>query len=79
MYFPLTVLAALATLTSAAPGGYKGCAPGSYQCTSDAAGWQVCNTSHQWVYAGACPPETSCKFYEPSKSPYCVPAGFKFP
>ncbi|KAJ4157648.1 hypothetical protein NW754_009294 [Fusarium falciforme] len=25
------------------------------------------------------PPYTSCIFYKPSKSPYCVPPKFKFP
>lgn len=30
-------------------------------------------------YGGDCPPDTVCKFFEPSKSPYCVPPDFEFP
>ncbi|CAM1506092.1 Fc.00g057330.m01.CDS01 [Cosmosporella sp. VM-42] len=78
MKFTLAAVLALAACASAAPKP-KGCTPGTYACTPDALGWQVCNTSRKWVFAGTCPPETSCKFYEPSHSPYCVPAGFKFP
>ncbi|KAJ4185686.1 hypothetical protein NW767_003084 [Fusarium falciforme] len=70
-------VAALATLGAASPP--KGCTPGTYSCTGDAKGWQVCDVTRTWVFAGACPPYTSCIFYKPSKSPYCVPPKFKFP
>jgi hypothetical protein len=26
-------------------------------------------------FAGNCPPNTVCEFYQPSGSPYCVPPG----
>ncbi|KAM5348976.1 hypothetical protein ACJ41O_008799 [Fusarium nematophilum] len=74
---------ALATLGAASPAPGKpappGCTPGTYACTPDTKGWQVCGVDRKWVFAGACPPYTSCVFYKPSKSPYCVPPGFKFP
>ncbi|KAF5005666.1 hypothetical protein FDECE_7900 [Fusarium decemcellulare] len=55
------------------------CKPGTYSCTPDAKGWQVCDVTGKWVFAGICPPKTGCVFYKPSASPYCVPPGFKFP
>ncbi|KAH6885281.1 hypothetical protein B0T10DRAFT_492351 [Thelonectria olida] len=72
------LIAAMAAFgaAEAAPGKY-GCQPGTYQC-SGKTGWQVCNTSGVWVNGGTCPPKTICKFYPPSKSPYCVPPGFQF-
>ncbi|KAF4982949.1 hypothetical protein FZEAL_1519 [Fusarium zealandicum] len=75
------VVAALATLGAASPAPTKphGCTPGTYRCTSDAKGWQVCDTSNKWVFAGYCPLKTGCVYYKPSKSPYCVPPGFEFP
>ncbi|VUC20888.1 unnamed protein product [Clonostachys rosea] len=59
------------------------CSPGTYACTyntkSGAPGWKVCNAGGKWEYGEDCPPNTLCKFYEPSKSPYCVPRYYEFP
>jgi hypothetical protein len=41
-------VAALATLGAATPTP-KGCTPGTYSCTPDATGWQVCNVDRTWV------------------------------
>ncbi|KAF4333302.1 hypothetical protein FBEOM_12888 [Fusarium beomiforme] len=73
--FPLlTLMAALAAATPAP----KGCTPGTYSCTPDLKGWQVCNVDRTWVFAGACPPNTGCLFNKQNSSPYCVPPGFHF-
>lgn len=40
-------VAALATLGAASPP--KGCTPGTYSCTPDAKGWQVCDVTRTWV------------------------------
>ncbi|KAJ3454643.1 hypothetical protein FSOLCH5_003654 [Fusarium solani] len=76
MKFTITLMAAFASIAAAAS---KECTPGTYACTSDAKGWQVCDVSGKFVLAGSCPPSTSCKFFQASKSPYCVPPDFKFP
>ncbi|KAK2473373.1 hypothetical protein H9L39_15548 [Fusarium oxysporum f. sp. albedinis] len=55
-----------------------GCTPGTYSCTADLKGWQVCNVDRTWVFAGACPPNTACLFNKQNGSPYCVPPGFHF-
>ncbi|CAG9940901.1 unnamed protein product [Clonostachys rosea f. rosea IK726] len=59
------------------------CSPGTYECTfnpkSGAPGWKVCSSSGKWEYGGDCPPNTVCKYYTPSKSPYCVPRYYEFP
>ncbi|KAI8648658.1 hypothetical protein NCS57_01477600 [Fusarium keratoplasticum] len=90
------VVAAFASVAAAAPSGVKAsmaCTPGTYACTSDAKGWQVCtiyglsgnitgqpgNITGHFVFAGTCPSGTSCQFLQASKSPYCVPPGFKLP
>ncbi|KAL7762488.1 hypothetical protein ACKLNR_009023 [Fusarium oxysporum f. sp. zingiberi] len=80
MKFAIT-LAALASLAAATPldASTSSCKPGTYSCTPDKTGWQVCDVSHKYVAAGVCPPGTSCVFYKKSASPYCVPPGFKFP
>ncbi|CAG7563241.1 unnamed protein product [Fusarium equiseti] len=56
--------------------------PGTYSCTPDSKGWQVCNVDHSWVvsilFAGVCPPKTACLFNKVNGSPYCVPPGFHF-
>ncbi|KAJ4060454.1 hypothetical protein NW761_002501 [Fusarium oxysporum] len=80
MKFAIT-LAALASLAAATPldASTSSCKPGTYSCTPDSAGWQVCDVNHKYVAAGVCPPGTSCVFYKKSASPYCVPPGFKFP
>ncbi|KAJ9138055.1 hypothetical protein NKR19_g7945 [Coniochaeta hoffmannii] len=77
--FFATILALAAAATAAPTLEARACAPGTYSCTTDAKGWQVCDVSGKWVYAGGCPPDTHCEFYVPSASPYCVPAGFVFP
>ncbi|KAH6960095.1 hypothetical protein BKA56DRAFT_680351 [Ilyonectria sp. MPI-CAGE-AT-0026] len=81
MKFTVALITALASVTTAAPGGKprQACTPATYACTSDATGWQVCDVSGKFVFAGSCPPGTSCQFFQASKSPYCVPPGFKFP
>ncbi|CAH0016783.1 hypothetical protein V2G26_016965 [Clonostachys chloroleuca] len=74
--------ASLFALASAAPNPNPGCQPGTYSCTTapgGGPGWQTCDVNGQWVFSGSCPPNTVCKFYPPSKSPYCVPPDFKFP
>jgi hypothetical protein len=40
-------VAALATLGAASPP--KGCTPGTYSCTPDTKGWQVCDVTRTWV------------------------------
>ncbi|TXB95420.1 hypothetical protein FocTR4_00016595 [Fusarium oxysporum f. sp. cubense] len=55
---PLLTMAAFA----AAVPTPKGCTPGTYSCTADLKGWQVCNIDRTWV----------------NGSPYCVPPGFHF-
>ncbi|KAK7209853.1 hypothetical protein V2G26_017031 [Clonostachys chloroleuca] len=59
------------------------CSPGTYECTfnpkSGTPGWKVCSSSGKWEYGGDCPPNTVCKYYAPSKSPYCVPRYYEFP
>ncbi|KAI5467933.1 hypothetical protein BGZ63DRAFT_419595 [Mariannaea sp. PMI_226] len=78
MKFSTVIVAAIATFASAeASPNYRPCTPGTYQC-SQTNGWNVCDTSGRWVNGGTCPPKTVCKFYPPSKSPYCVPPGFQF-
>ncbi|KAK3371933.1 hypothetical protein B0H63DRAFT_563448 [Podospora didyma] len=57
---------------------YKhGCKPGTYACAKNpktgGAGWKVCNTSKQWVYAGDCPWKSYCYFNKTNGSPYCIP------
>lgn len=52
MQFFIVAISALASLAAAAPnypppGGE--CTPPSYQCLSDASGWQVCSAQGQWV------------------------------
>ncbi|KAG5655380.1 hypothetical protein KAF25_006883 [Fusarium avenaceum] len=79
MKLATTLLAIMATFvaTEASPDyGDVGCEPGTYQCDGTT-GWEVCDTSAVFVFAGSCPPETVCKFFEGSKSPYCVPPDFE--
>ncbi|KAB5560227.1 hypothetical protein GE09DRAFT_83110 [Coniochaeta sp. 2T2.1] len=77
------IVLALAAAVSAAPAvearDPPACTPATYSCLADTTGWQVCDVSGNWVFAGNCPPDTHCEFYAPSGSPYCVPAGFQFP
>ncbi|KFH46157.1 hypothetical protein ACRE_030120 [Hapsidospora chrysogenum ATCC 11550] len=84
MKFFSIIVASLAAVAAASPRSPpKRCTPGTYSCTTNpdtgGPGWRVCNTSRKWVFAGDCPPDTVCKFYPPSKSPYCVPPDFEFP
>ncbi|KAK1763611.1 hypothetical protein QBC33DRAFT_562729 [Phialemonium atrogriseum] len=73
----LAVLAALAAVAAAVPGKPQGCQPATYGCAknpqSGVDGWQVCDVTHQWVYAGDCPPNTHCHFLQANGSPYCIP------
>ncbi|KIM94557.1 hypothetical protein OIDMADRAFT_184256 [Oidiodendron maius Zn] len=55
------------------------CTPGTYSCTPDNTGWQVCGVSGNWVFAGVCPPNTGCVFDDSNQSPYCVPPGYQIP
>ncbi|KAM0323701.1 hypothetical protein ACHAQA_008638 [Verticillium albo-atrum] len=51
------------------------CKPATYSCTVGSygqQGWQVCDVTSKWVYAGDCPPHTSCEFNEVNQSPYCI-------
>jgi hypothetical protein len=41
----LLTMAAFAAATPAP----KGCTPGTYSCTADLKGWQVCNVDRTWV------------------------------
>ncbi|KAK2590624.1 hypothetical protein QQS21_011690 [Conoideocrella luteorostrata] len=69
-------------LPTAPPPISNSCQPGSYQCTtapSGGQGWQVCDVSGSWVYAGDCGPGQVCKFNAANGSPYCVPPDFQFP
>ncbi|KAM0197418.1 hypothetical protein ACHAPA_001396 [Fusarium lateritium] len=81
MKFTAIAIAAIASVAAATPlnASPGGCKPGTYLCTPDKSGWQICDVSGKYVAAGACPPKTSCVFYQKSASPYCVPPGFKFP
>lgn len=49
MKLTAVLIAALATFTAAAPPVVKKCTPGTYACTPDSKGWQVCNVDHTWV------------------------------
>ncbi|KAH7193943.1 uncharacterized protein B0J16DRAFT_87167 [Fusarium flagelliforme] len=77
MKLTVVLIAALATFVAAAP-TVKKCTPGTYSCTPDSKGWQVCNVDHAWVFAGVCPPKTACLFNKINGSPYCAPPGFHF-
>jgi hypothetical protein len=48
MKLTAVLIAALATFVAAAP-PVKQCTPGTYSCTPDSKGWQVCNVDHAWV------------------------------
>ncbi|KAK4447506.1 hypothetical protein QBC34DRAFT_129551 [Podospora aff. communis PSN243] len=69
-----TVLAfvGIASAGTAAPQGANCWRPGSYTCTPNHRGWQVCSTNYNWVYAGSCGRGQVCKYSTASKSPYCV-------
>ncbi|KAM0293747.1 hypothetical protein ACHAPM_011488 [Fusarium culmorum] len=71
------LITALATFGAAAP-PVKKCTPGTYSCTPDNKGWQVCDVDHTWIFAGICPPKTACLFNKDNGSLYCVPPGFHF-
>ncbi|KAJ9419079.1 hypothetical protein QL093DRAFT_2015391 [Fusarium oxysporum] len=73
----IPLLTTMAAITAATPAP-KGCTPGTYSCTPDLKGWQVCNVDRTWVFAGVCPPKTGCLFNKQNGSPYCVPPGFHF-
>ncbi|KAI7758891.1 hypothetical protein LZL87_009886 [Fusarium oxysporum] len=44
----LIPLLAMAAFAAAVPAP-KGCTPGTYSCTADLKGWQVCNVDRTWV------------------------------
>ncbi|KID93795.1 hypothetical protein MAJ_10230, partial [Metarhizium majus ARSEF 297] len=81
MKFIIASVAALASVAIAAPGSEHSeqCKPATYRCDPNVNGWDVCNTSGQWVFAGNCPPQTVCKFLAANGSPYCVPPNFTIP
>ncbi|KAH6683656.1 hypothetical protein F5X68DRAFT_233711 [Plectosphaerella plurivora] len=77
MQFSITAaVAVFAALAMAAPApetpSSGACTPATYACLDDGAGWQVCNTGGVWVFAGDCPPKTSCHFNVQNQSPYCI-------
>ncbi|KYK57723.1 hypothetical protein DCS_04736 [Drechmeria coniospora] len=83
MQFLAIVIASLASIAAANPtpnSPPSSCKPGTYECAVNSKtgqpGWNVCNTSSQWVYGGDCPPHTICKFNPVNQSPYCVPPSF---
>ncbi|KAH7184076.1 hypothetical protein BKA60DRAFT_503813 [Fusarium oxysporum] len=81
MKFAATIIPVMATFVAAeaaSDGNLVGCQPGTYRCAGTT-GWEVCNTRAVFVNGGTCPPKTVCKFFKPSKSPYCVPPNFEFP
>ncbi|KAG6041748.1 hypothetical protein E4U41_002175 [Claviceps citrina] len=51
------------------------CKPGSFECANSPSGdgWQVCDVSGSWVFAGNCGSGQVCKFNAANDSPYCVP------
>ncbi|KAK3395568.1 hypothetical protein B0T20DRAFT_359059 [Sordaria brevicollis] len=71
----ITTLAAVAVATPLSPP--LECKPATYACAknphTNAEGWQVCDVTKKWVYAGDCPPKTICQFLEANGSPYCIP------
>ncbi|KAK1775666.1 hypothetical protein QBC45DRAFT_395890 [Copromyces sp. CBS 386.78] len=76
----ITVILTLAAVAIATPTGTNPpqCKPATYACAKNpsthAEGWQVCDVTSKWVYAGDCPPKTVCQFLEANGSPYCIPA-----
>ncbi|SPJ73984.1 uncharacterized protein FTOL_03714 [Fusarium torulosum] len=79
MKLATTLFAIMASIaaTGASPARHNlGCKPGTYRCDGTT-GWEVCDTRAVFVFAGSCPPDTVCKFFEGSKSPYCVPPDFE--
>lgn len=77
MQFLAIITAAFAAVAFAAPAADADsygapCTPATYSCTNNNAGWQVCNTSGAWVFAGNCPPKTTCHFNYDNQSPYCI-------
>ncbi|KAG6002925.1 hypothetical protein E4U54_000776 [Claviceps lovelessii] len=77
MKFSTVAVAAFASVAVATPTD-KGewCTPATYRCdpyyTNDKPGWSVCNTSHQWVFAGNCKTGEKCVFNYENGSPYCI-------
>ncbi|KAJ9155167.1 hypothetical protein NKR23_g1912 [Pleurostoma richardsiae] len=74
------VLLSLVAAALAAPADIAArdtCKPATYGCaknpTTGAEGWQVCDVTGVWVYAGDCPPNTKCQFLALNGSPYCIP------
>lgn len=52
---------ALAAAVTAAPAlEARGCTPATYSCTADAQGWQVCDTTGNWVVRSSTTYFTEC-------------------
>ena len=84
MKFLAATALALASVAAAAPGpgnAVPKCKPATYRCSwaNGAPSWDTCDVNGVWVFSGNCPPNTVCKFYPASGSPYCVPPNFQFP
>ncbi len=76
MKFTTTVLA-LATTALAAPSAEKrdaGCTFGTYECTADYSGIQICNVQGAWELVGGCPTGTSCEYLPQNgfELPFCT-------
>lgn len=57
-------------------GGPAYCAnPGTYTCTGDLKGINVCNAQNQLVFNGACPDKTHCGYL--NGIPFCVDNAIK--
>ncbi|KAG5982850.1 hypothetical protein E4U55_001257 [Claviceps digitariae] len=75
-FFTVTVAALVGVALAAPTDNQAWCQPGTYQCDPNMPnglpGWDVCNTSGQWVFAGNCLNDTKCIFNNANGSPYCV-------
>ncbi|KAH0602163.1 hypothetical protein MHUMG1_01042 [Metarhizium humberi] len=72
MKFVAVAAAALASVAAAWP-YERECRPATYRCEPSLRGWDVCDTSRQWRFAGKCPDGTKCKMNPENHSPYCLP------
>ncbi|KGQ02911.1 hypothetical protein BBAD15_g11861 [Beauveria bassiana D1-5] len=69
----ILLLAGLASASVDAESAAARCKPPAYRCDPHHNGWNVCDTSGNWVFAGRCPAGTVCKFNKENGSPYCLP------
>ncbi|KAI1488580.1 hypothetical protein F5X96DRAFT_671516 [Biscogniauxia mediterranea] len=75
MYFftPLFLAAlALAAPQDAIRRSPSQCPSGSYQCSNDLLGWEVCNAHGEWVNAGSCQNQSTCYIHPHNNLPYCT-------